>query len=118
MVEGSGEFQVLAHVDFIGRYLPARRRARTTTAAYEEEYRTIFRALARSGRALELNTKSGTDLRRPAAVVVRRGRRGGLVRQRRARAGRGRAAASPTAAAMVEAAGFRPGRHPYDWWRR
>src|SRR5206468_8184352 len=59
LVESSAEFQVLAHVDFIGRYLP-RGAGPYEDATYQEDYRTIFRALARSGRALEVNTKSGT----------------------------------------------------------
>ena len=116
LVEGSDAFQVLAHVDFVGRYFP---RAGETYdgAAYEAEYRAVFRALAGSGRALELNTRSrlatveqlrwwyeeggpavsfGSDAHLPWVV------------------GDGFA----DAAAMAEAAGFRPGRHPYDWWRR
>ncbi|MDX6203202.1 MAG: histidinol-phosphatase family [Frankiales bacterium] len=116
VVEGSGAFQVLAHVDFIGRYLP-KAHGRYDDADYEEEYRTVFRALARSGRALELNTKS-----RLASVAQLRWwyEAGGTAVSFGSDAhvpwvvGDGFA----TAVAMTEAAGFRPGRHPYDWWRR
>lgn len=116
VVEGSGEFQVLAHVDFIGRYYP-RDLGRYDDAVYEDEYRTVFRALAGSGRALELNTKS-----RLASLAQLRWwyEAGGAA------VSFGSDAHVPwlvgdgfdDAAAMAEAAGFRPGRHPYDWWRR
>ncbi|MDX6244475.1 MAG: histidinol-phosphatase family [Frankiales bacterium] len=116
VVEGSADFQVLAHVDFIGRYLP-RAEGRYEDAAYEEEYRVVFRALARSGRALELNTKS-----RLASVAQLRW----WYEEGGAAVSFGSDAHVPwvvgdgftAAVAMTEAAGFRPGRHPYDWWRR
>ena len=57
MIEGSDVFQVLAHCDFPRRYWPAGR-DRYPEAAFEEEYRAVFRALAGSGRALEVNTTS------------------------------------------------------------
>ena len=112
----SSPFQVLAHVDFVGRYLP-RACGPYDDKPYEPEYREVFAALAASGRALELNTKSwltsvgqlrwwyeaggeavtfGSDAHEPWVVGA------GFVE----------------AAAMAEAAGFRPGRHPGDWWRR
>jgi histidinol-phosphatase (PHP family) len=116
VVQSSSPFQVLAHVDFVGRYLPAGE-GPYDDAVYEEEYREVFRALAGSGRALEVNTKSrlttvdqlrwwyeaggtavtfGSDAHVPWGV-------GSDFR---------------AAVAMAEAAGFRPGRHPVDWWRR
>jgi histidinol-phosphatase (PHP family) len=84
---------------------------------YEEEYRAVFRALAATGRALEVNTSSplasadqvrwfheeggeavsfGSDAHAPTAV----GQRFDL------------------AVDVVEAAGFRPGRDRFDFWRR
>jgi histidinol-phosphatase (PHP family) len=116
VVEGSSAFQVLAHVDFIGRYLPPSATP-YRDSDYEDEYRTIFGALAASGRALELNTKSGTV---SVAQLKWWYEAGGAAVSFGSDAhvpwavGRGFA----TAAAMAEAAGFRPGRHPYDWWRR
>ena len=116
MVEGSDVFQVLAHVDFPRRYWPGGR-DRYEEKLFEEEYRAVFRALAGTGRALEVNTSSplasvdqvrwfheeggeavsfGSDAHDPAAV----GRRFDL------------------AVDVVEAAGFRPGRDRYDFWRR
>jgi len=116
MIESSDVFQVLAHVDFPRRYWPGGSH-RYAEKDYEEEYRAVFRALARSGRALEVNTSSplasadqvrwfheeggeavsfGSDAHAPAAV----GQKFDL------------------AVDVVEAAGFRPGRDPYDFWRR
>ena len=57
MIEGSDVFQVLAHVDFPRRYWPGGRH-RYEEKDFEEEYRAVFRALAGSGRALEVNTSS------------------------------------------------------------
>jgi histidinol-phosphatase (PHP family) len=116
MIETSDVFQVLAHVDFPRRYWPDGRH-RYTEKSFEEEYRAVFRALASTGRALEVNTTSppasvdqvrwfheeggeavsfGSDAHQPAGV----GQHFDL------------------AVDVVEAAGFRPGRDPFDFWRR
>jgi histidinol-phosphatase (PHP family) len=116
MIEGSGVFQVLAHVDFPRRYWPGGSH-RYVEKDYEEEYRAVFRALAGSGRALEINTSSplasadqvrwfreeggeavsfGSDAHAPAAVGQK----------------------FELAVAVAEAAGFRPGRDRFDFWRR
>ena len=116
MVETSDVFQVLAHVDFPRRYWPGGSE-RFVEKDYEEEYRAVFRALAASGRALEVNTSSplasvdqvrwfseeggeavsfGSDAHAPMAV----GQRFDL------------------AVDVVEAAGFRPGCDRFDFWRR
>jgi histidinol-phosphatase (PHP family) len=116
MIETSDVFQVLAHVDFPRRYWPGGTH-RYVEKTYEEEYRAVFRALASTGRALEVNTTSplasvdqvrwfheeggeavsfGSDSHQPAAV----GQHFAL------------------AVDVVEAAGFRPGRDAFDFWRR
>jgi histidinol-phosphatase (PHP family) len=116
MIEVSDVFEVLAHVDFPRRYVPRRFR-RYDEHAYEEGYRTVFRALAGSGRVLEVNTSSplasteqlrwwyqeggsavsfGSDAHVPTRVGDRFG----------------------VAVDVVEAAGFRPGRDRFDFWRR
>lgn len=112
LVESSPEFGVLAHCDYPRRYWPGEFRE----ADFEEEYRTVFRALAQSGRALEINTRS------PVASVD-------LVRWWRQSGGRavsfGSDAHDPysvgnrfgLAVDIVEAAGFRPGRDRHDFWR-
>ena len=117
LVKGSDAFQVLAHCDYPRRYWPTATAGEYRESDFEEEYRAIFRALAGSGRALEVNTRSplwsatlvrwwyaeggqavsfGSDAHLP-----------GLVGQR-----------FDLAVDVVEAAGFRPGRDPFDFWRR
>lgn len=116
LVKGSDVFSVLAHCDYPRRHWP-RSAGRYRETDFEEEYRTVFRALASSGRALEVNTRSplasvelvtwwyqaggeavsfGSDAHRPERVGAK----------------------FDLAVAIVEAAGFRPGRHPHDFWRR
>lgn len=116
LVEGSDVFEVLAHCDYPRRRWPASA-GPYDEGAFEEEYRAVFRALARSGRVLEINTASplasaglvrwwyeegggavsfGSDAHQPLAV----GQRFAL------------------AVDVAEAAGFRPGRDRFDFWRR
>jgi histidinol-phosphatase (PHP family) len=116
MIESSDVFQVLAHVDFPRRYWPSGQ-DRYVEKDYEEEYRAVFRALASTGRALEVNTSS------PLASIDQ-------VRWFREEGGDaisfGSDAHQPTsvgqrfdlAVDIVEAAGFRPGRDRFDFWRR
>lgn len=115
MVESASPFEVLAHIDYPARHWP-RAAGPFDPAAFEEEYRAVLAALAGSGRALEVNTRVplgpeivrwwweaggeavsfGSDAHAPSWV----GRR------------------FPEAAAMAEAQGFKPGRHPHDLWCR
>ena len=117
LVEGSDVFEVLAHCDYPRRYWPAAREGEYREADFEEEYRTVFRALASSGRPLEINTSSPL-----ASVALMRWwheEGGGAVSF-------GSDAHVPVrvgdqfdvAVDVVEAAGFRPGRDEYDFWRR
>jgi histidinol-phosphatase (PHP family) len=115
MVETSSVFQVLAHIDYPIRRWSAEAGA-YDPAAFEEEYRSVLRALAASGRALEMNTRIplhyqivrwwyevggeavsfGSDAHNPTLV----------------------AHGFAEATAMVEAQGFRAGRAPHDFWVR
>jgi histidinol-phosphatase (PHP family) len=116
VVEGSSAFQVLAHVDFVGRYFP-RADGPYESTEYEDEYREVFAALARSGRALEVNTKSALTTVEQLRWWYEAG--GGAVTFGSDAHVPWRVGADFAAAvAMAEAAGFRPGRHPGDWWRR
>jgi histidinol-phosphatase (PHP family) len=115
LIEGSDLFQVLAHLDFPRRYWPKGPHL-YREEPFEEEYRAALRALAASGRVLEINTKT------PMASVD-------LVRWWREEGGTavsfGSDAHLPNrvgdrfklAVDVVEAGGFRPGRDPYDFWR-
>jgi histidinol-phosphatase (PHP family) len=116
LIESSDVFQVLAHCDFPRRYWPGGTH-RYVEKEFEEEYRAVFRALAGTGRALEINTSSplasadqlrwfhdeggeavsfGSDAHQPVRVGDR----------------------FDLAVDVVEAAGFRPGRDEFDFWRR
>jgi histidinol-phosphatase (PHP family) len=115
LAESDAPFAVLAHIDYPVRHWPAAA-GPFDPAAFEDEYRTVLATLARSGRALELNTvvplparivrwwheaggealAFGSDAHQPASVAREFAR----------------------AAGLAEAAGFRPGRHLHDLWRR
>jgi histidinol-phosphatase (PHP family) len=115
MIEGSGLFQVLAHLDYPIRRWPADV-ASLPPSAFEEEYRAVLRALAQSGRALEVNTRLPLD-----AQIVRWWHEvGGEAVSFGSDAHFPEAVATgfAEAAAMVEAQGFRPGKAPQDFWRR
>jgi histidinol-phosphatase (PHP family) len=117
LVDNSSAFQVLAHCDYPRRSWPARRVGEYREADFEEEYRTVFRALAGSGRALELNTRSPL-----ASVTLMRWwyeEGGGAVSFGSDAHVPLRVGASfDVAVDVVAAAGFRPGRDEYDFWRR
>jgi histidinol-phosphatase (PHP family) len=114
MVESSDVFEVLAHIDYPVRGWPAA--GVFDPADFEDEYRAVLRALARSGRALEVNTR----LPMPPEIV------GWWYEVGGAAVSFGSDAHQPSlvahgfedAAAMVEAHGFHQGRDPYDFWRR
>ena len=115
MIESCDAFAVLAHIDYPIRAWPAKVGAFDPTL-FEAEYRAVLRALARSGRVLEVNTRLplhptivrwwyevggsavsfGSDAHEPSRI----------------------AHDFANAAAMVEAQGFRPGRAPHDFWSR
>jgi histidinol-phosphatase (PHP family) len=115
MVETSDAFAVLAHVDYAIRYWPESAGPHDPTV-FEEEYRAVLRALAQSGRTLEVNMRLplhpqivrwwhelggetvsfGSDAHNPVLV----------------------AREFAQVAAMVEAQGFQPGRAPHDFWTR
>ena len=115
LAESAAPFAVLAHIDYPVRHWPEEAGPFDATK-FEDEYRTVLGALARSGRALEVNTRVplptvivrwwyeaggdalvfGSDAHQPAAVARR----------------------FADAASAAEAAGFHPGRYPHDFWRR
>jgi histidinol-phosphatase (PHP family) len=113
LATGSDVFSVLAHIDYPVRYWPA---ATFDPAAFEDEFRHALRTVARTGRALEINTKIplhepilrwwreeggeavtfGSDAHHPSVI----------------------AAGFREAAHLAEAYGFRPGPHPHEPWPR
>ena len=115
LIAGCDRFEVLAHIDYAVRKWPAGSAA-FPAADFEEEFRTVLRALAGSDRALELNTVIPLDDRILRWWVEEGGRTltFGSDAHQPAAVGQGFAAA----AAVAEAAGFRPDRHPHAPWRR
>ena len=115
LVEGSGIFQVLAHLDFPRRMWP-RTAAPYEERAFEPEIRAVLHALAVSGRVLEVNTKSPLA----SAELLRWWREAGGTA-----VSFGSDAHQPwrvgdkfkLAVDVVEAAGFRAGRDRFDFWR-
>jgi histidinol-phosphatase (PHP family) len=61
MIQTSGNFAVLAHINYAARYWPGRQGA-YCSSDFESEYRAALRALATSGRALEINTSGWLPL--------------------------------------------------------
>jgi histidinol-phosphatase (PHP family) len=83
---------------------------------FEDEYRAVLAALARSGRALEVNTVVPL-----ASVIVRwwyETGGGALTFGSDAHQPDTVARDFAGAAAMAEAVGFHPGRDPHQPWRR
>src|ERR1700735_548829 len=115
LIQGSDLFQVLAHLDFPRRYWPKGAHL-YREEPFEEEYRAVLRALASSGRVLEVNTKSplaSVDLvrwwREEGGTAVPFGSDAHLPRRVGDR--------FKLAVDVVEAAGFKAGRDPFDFWR-
>jgi histidinol-phosphatase (PHP family) len=110
LAESDAPFHVLAHLDYPVRYWPGR----FVATDFEPEIRAVLTALAASGRALEINTRVpmaaefvhwwaeaggeavsfGSDAHYPEVV----------------------AHGFAEAAAVAEAAGFRPGDDAHDLW--
>jgi len=115
LVAGSDVFSVLAHIDYPVRYWPAEA-GPFAPSAFEDDFRHALRALADTGRALEVNTVVPLF---PEVVGWWRQEGGQAVTF-------GSDAHEPLslahgftdAAAMVESQGFSAGRHPFDVWRR
>jgi len=115
LITSSDAFAVLAHIDYPVRTWPAQA-GRFDPHAFEDEFRHALRVLADGDRALQVNTQVPLH---PETVRWWREEGGEAITF-------GSDAHDPTAlahgfteaAAMVEAHGFRPGRHPYDFWTR
>ncbi|GAB3816972.1 PHP domain-containing protein [Tessaracoccus terricola] len=115
MVDGSDVFEVFTHLDYPARHWPTERVGPFDPTRFEDGIRAAMRAIAQSGRALEMNTRRlwpwmpqwwaqeggravtfGSDAHAPAQL----------------------AAGFPEAMAMAQHFGFRPGSQPDDFWIR
>jgi histidinol-phosphatase (PHP family) len=115
MVETSADFEVLAHIDFPIRYLPAGGAA-YDPGRHEDDHRRVLRALAGSERVLEVNTKVPLHPR----VLDWWRDEGGRAITFASDAHRPDALATGFAEAVevAQAAGFRVGSDPLDVWVR
>jgi histidinol-phosphatase (PHP family) len=117
MVQTSGSFAVLAHINYAARYWPGRQ-GPYRSADFEYEYRAALRALADSGRALEINTSGWLPLD-PALLSwwrVEGGQAVSFGSDAHDPVSIGREFAS--AAALAQAAGFGPGSDASGLWLR
>ncbi|MEV2224149.1 PHP domain-containing protein [Nocardia vinacea] len=115
MVAGSDSFTVFSHIDYAVRAWPTGDAGPFDPRRFEDGFRSAMRAIADSGRALEMNTRRlwpwipqwwreeggravtfGSDAHVPEALADN----------------------FQEAVAMVEHFGFRPGRQPEDFWTR
>jgi histidinol-phosphatase (PHP family) len=116
MVESRAPFEVLAHIDYPVRYWPPDAVA-FTAIEFEAEFRAVLRALAGSGRALEVNTRVPLD-----PVVVRWWYEAGgsaVTFGSDAHEPGAVGAGFAAAAALVEACGFHAKESdPYAFWTR
>ncbi len=116
MIDGADGFSVLAHIDYAIRYWPNAQAGPFDPYSFEEEFRHAMRAVARSGRALEMNV--GATIRpwlmqwwsEEAGQAITFGSDAHEPEQ----VGRNFA----EAAAVAEAHGFQAGRSPVDLWTR
>ncbi|WP_123507927.1 PHP domain-containing protein [Frondihabitans sp. PhB188] len=115
MVAGSDSFEVLTHIDYAARTWPANVAGPFNPREFEEGFRAAMRAIANSGRALEMNTRRLRPWT-PQWWVEEGGQ--AVTFGSDAHSAEQLAAGFPEAAAMLEYFDFRPGSHPGDFWTR
>ncbi len=109
-------FGVVAHVDYPIRSWPTETAGPFDPGAYEDEFRVALRAIASSGRALEINTRIPLH----STILTWWHQEGGDAVTFGSDAHQSEYVGHEfrDAAAMAEAHGFRPGRRLYDLWGR
>jgi histidinol-phosphatase (PHP family) len=115
LITGFDAFAVLAHIDYAVRSWPSQA-GPFDPHAFEDEFRHALRVLADGGRALEVNTRGQVH----RAIIGWWRDEGGkaITFGSDAHDPTGLAHGFSEAVAVVEEAGFRPGRHPQDFWTR
>lgn len=123
LVRSPAPFAILTHLDYPKRFWP-HTEVRFDERDFEEEYRSVLRALAGSGRTLEINSGRAVGPPQgpcPSLLPLRWWREeGGEAVSFGSDAHRPEhlAAGLAEAAALAEAAGFRPSDDPLALWRR
>ncbi|GGL12802.1 histidinol-phosphatase (PHP family) [Curtobacterium luteum] len=115
MVAGSVSFAVFTHIDYAVRSWPSATAGPFDPREFEEGFRSGMRAIASSGRALEMNTR-----RLWSWVPQWWAEEGGRAVTFGSDAHTADALATgfPEATAMLESFGFRAGRRPEEFWTR
>ena len=116
MVDDGGNFEVFTHIDRAVRSWPTEKHGPFDHGPFEDGFRQAMRAIAGSGRALEMNT--GRPLRPwiPQWWAEEGGRAVSFGSDDHNTIGL--AANFPEATALLDHFGFRPGRRPEDFWTR
>lgn len=115
MVAGSDSFACFTHLDYAVRYWPAETEGPFDPRRFEDEFRAAMRAIAGSGRALEMNTRRlWSWIPQWWAEEGGRAVSFGSDDHHTTTLARG----LPEATIMLEQYGFRPGRNPEDFWTR
>ncbi|WP_144763193.1 PHP domain-containing protein [Curtobacterium sp. 9128] len=113
MVAGSDVVEVFTHIDYAVRSWPSETEGPFDPRVFEDGFRAAMRAIAGSGRALEMNTRRLWSWI-PEWWVDEGGR--AVTFGSDAHAPEVLAHGFPEAVAMVEHYGFRPGSRPEDPW--
>jgi len=119
----SADFAVLAHIDYVKRGWPHDRMAYEETD-FEEEYRSVLKAAASNGLALEINTDREDAPEHwpcPRPIVVEWWREAGgeaVTFASDAHQPDRIAEDFGEATGIAEAAGFRPAPHDFGFWLR
>ncbi|TCC26227.1 PHP domain-containing protein [Kribbella sindirgiensis] len=114
MIEQYDGFDVLAHLDYPIRYWP--NGEPFDAGVFEEEFRTVLRALAAGGKALEINTKVPLSAQILRWWYAEGG--AGVTFGSDAHEAGALARGFAEAVAIAEDCGFRPGPTPWSPWVR
>lgn len=115
MVDG-GEFDVYTHLDYAVRAWPVDDHGPFDPRPFEDGFRQAMRAIAASGRPLEMNTAGRIRPWLPQWWAEEGGRAVSFGSDDHGTDGL--AAHFPETTALLEHHGFRPGRRPADFWTR
>lgn len=110
----TGDFEVFTHIDYAARYWPTERHGDFDPRPFEDGFRQAMRAIAGSGRALEMNTGHGLRPWIPRWWAEEGGR--AVTFGSDDHSTNGLVAHFAEATSLLEQLGFRPGRRSEDFW--
>jgi histidinol-phosphatase (PHP family) len=111
-----GDFEVYTHLDYAVRTWPVADHGPFDPRPFEDGFRQVMRAIAASGRPLEMNTAGRLRPWIPQWWAEEGGRAVSFGSDDHET--EGLAANFPETTALLEHLGFRPGRRPADFWTR